>query len=278
MNILKWAIGGFFFYEFFLKEESSIVGQSVNVIQENDAFNINKDDGLHGGNPLAKNIKGQGKFNYLNTVQLRGRYIQDKNENVFPLENKKGDPWGIECKFVSVINLYKSLGLLEPAYTANQFEEEFTNIFNENGFRKQRKPIKKYGYEISSILNHDLRGREEITKPQRRLTGLDYIDIANNLARVCPHARKTGMNNKRFKFVNLFDKELKTLKKHLENGGVACSFLFPAYDKGHYITVHRIDGNILYCDDPLRDIARWNFQDKTYETNLIQTAWTLQAI
>ena len=40
-ELVGWTIGGFLFYKMFIKESSPVVAQALNIIQENDAFNIN---------------------------------------------------------------------------------------------------------------------------------------------------------------------------------------------------------------------------------------------
>ena len=287
-ELVGWTIGGFLFYKMFIKESSPVVAQALNIIQENDAFNINKDPKILGGNSLAKNIKGSGKFNFLNTEQLAAFQYSELPLSVFPYGNKaKYQPWGIECKFAAVLNLYKSLGLLPPNYSANQFEKEFTHIFNEKEFNF-RKPTNRFGYTIEKRLTHDLRGRESLPEGQDRLQNYDYVNIAQNLSRVMPYAKKTGMNDRKFKLKDLLDsedyrkyplqitREFKTLKNHLANGGVAYSNVYPSYRKGHYVTIHRIMNDIFLCDDPILNLQDTHSKIKSYGTNLIRTAWTLE--
>lgn len=57
---------------------------------------------------------------------------------------------------------------------------------------------------------------------------------------------------------------LKLLKKHLASGGVACSFISPAYENGHYITIHEITGDNFFCDDPLFTLKELNSKIKSF--------------
>jgi len=85
---LDGLLADFYFIKCLYKESSPVVAQALNIIQENDAFNINKDPKIFGGNSLAKNIKGSGKFNFLNTEQLAAFQYSELPLSVFPYGNK----------------------------------------------------------------------------------------------------------------------------------------------------------------------------------------------
>jgi hypothetical protein len=228
------------------------LAQSVNTVDTNIGF-IDK-----GGNPDAKNIAGEGKFNYKPDEQ--------------PYKT-----FGIECKSGTILSIYKSLGLLPPDMTRVEVEHQLTHLDTEPDVPKGYKDLTKSSTIVvtekvfDQKYNRDMRGflrypdiyettkngeikydkdKKPIIKVRGSLLSADdtlspekFRDTANKLAQKSKYAVTTGMQKTKFEVTRFSSPE--NLIKHLNSGGVARAYL-PEWTtadghNGHYVVVTGID-------------------------------------
>lgn len=301
MNYFLWGILGYGIYN--ILNSKSVQSQDTiptetgkHVVLENAKYNYFASPD-HGGNPRAKNIFGEGKFNYQNTIQNKviedayaedGRFVLDTygigNDRIKTISDKKIELVGLECNAVSILNLYKSLGLIYPSWKSNRFEDEFTNIFIDANLLniEDRRPAKNTDYSIPKELNADLRGFKEADAKKiglsfYKIQTKDYCVIAQELARFSSYAERTGMKNKKFEVkifrTNTGSLDYKEMEKYIKDGKVIRLSITYKPD-GHYVIMNDISiaKNMFICDDPL------NGKDKQYSLDRIQEAWTLDVV
>jgi hypothetical protein len=244
--MVSLGVFGFIGYQL-LKPEPALTQELPLIIPENLKYKPDFNKLVYGGNPRATNIKGSGKFNYFGITQAYPNF-------------------GFECRAASVVNIYKSLGLIAPNMDRASFEKEFTNIYmdpdNKNSVRK---PAANKFFSIPYVYTMSMRGykEEDFRQGQKVLTSDLYVHYANEIAKVSNYATVTGMQNKIFKkktFKDYFD-----LETHLKEGWTAwLAVSDPAYRYGHYIT-----GNALLKES--NNLTKWinsddsiNGKDTTY--------------
>lgn len=293
-EVILWGIGAYIFYRIFGKN-TSIVGQEKQVvIPENEKWKFNKlkKIGSFFGNPIASNLLGSGTFNYQNTLQnrffeseLRIARVQ-KRAPIYIIpdtikKNIQDKLVGLECKFISVINLYKSLGIIHPEMTAKTFAEMYTNIFDTDDLLY---PIYKRCatypyYSIDPKYNADIRGflpedAKKVGLEYHKFTEQDYVKLANQLALHSDYAKRTGMDKKTFTLIN-FSYNSQKPDFTLMNSFLAKGRLLGAnivYDQdGHYVNIIKLipSKGVFFADDPL------SLETKIYPMKDIINVWSI---
>jgi hypothetical protein len=125
-----------------------------------------------GGNPLATNGFGEGKFRYEPSIQL----LAERNK-----------PSGMQCFWTAFLNQLKSLGLVAPDITRLEFEEQYTNVHG------SAKTIKIIGRSSEVGFPGWI-----ITDPQT--AARVFKSIAEAFSKKGDWAIMTGMANKHFLF------------------------------------------------------------------------------
>lgn len=159
---------------------------------------------------------------------------------------------GLECLASAAVHLWKSMGLVPPELTREEFEHRFTSIHGERG-----------GTRLGPEFNKTLRGgRSDV-----RLDAAATADFANAL-RADDWAKLTGASNGRY-FVRALP-NVEAVVKHFAQGGAGVRTTWA--DGGHYFVLsgaREIEGQLFVNeDDSLRGApaTRKNETDEPYRT------------
>lgn len=281
--VIKYGLIGFVLYELFRKDEP-VYGQGAGkTIKENAEIKnrfMNKEVFPYsfGGNPDADNVWGKGKFNYELTVQnlywedeLREAKKDSRKSSYIPPKDIIRQEFpevklvGLECRAVTVLNLFKSLGIIHPKWSSLIFEENHTNIFSDADllYRQYRRKAANKDFSLDSKYNSFLRGfpKEDSIKsgmPYNIITPSMYVQIAEKIAAIPgSYAEKSGMKDKKFLLKKFGISDLSKAAKHTDEKGVIYANI--KYGTGnHYVLITSIDlkDRTYSCDDPLKGSAR----------------------
>lgn len=203
------------------------------------------------GGGAAANERGQRAFTYATIQQVL----------VSPDPNQRG----LECLASAAVHLWKSMGLVPPGLSREEFEHRYTAIHGERG-----------GVRLGPEFNKTLRGgRSEI-----RLDAAATAAFANAL-RADDWAKLTGASTGRY-FVRALP-TIDAVVTHFERGGAGVRTTWA--DGGHYFVLtgaRREDGRVIVNqDDSLRGrpAMRNGERDEPYATPYDESShtrfWTL---
>lgn len=293
INLFLYGLFGYVVYNA-LQSNSLISQEAQKIIPENAKwrFDNSKKNGSFFGNPLATNLFGSGAFNYQNTIQNRlieAELIEAELKKRSPLyiapdsikKKEKNKLIGLECKFISVLNLYKSLGLIHPEMTSKSFAEKYTNIFDTDHLlypKYKRKATYPY-YSIDSKYNADLRGflpvDAELAKMEfNEYLKSDYVELANQLTLHSEYAKYTGMDKKTFRLIefpfNPDKPDFTSMNSFLAKGRIIrANIKYGAH--GHYVDIVKfvLTQKIFVADDPLA------LTQQIYDIGDLKNAWSI---
>ncbi len=201
-----------------------------------------------GGSEGAKNQIGQGDFNYAQTIQYKSEKKQWEDmhgEGTF--KPKKG--W--ECRGSAAINMYKSLGLVSPEITREEFERRYSNLHDNATDPDYQMPR---GYSEALRYASKQKGLPAMT-PEA------FAKIANGLVE-SDWAKLTGMGNKHFIPRNVTVDTLNSTI-NVQHRPVHATLRESNGTIGHWVTATRYDqpSKQLGSDDP------WYQNRYNYTTN-----------
>ncbi len=240
-----------------------------------------------GGNPNASNLLGSGQFNFKRFLQLKVDKIKDLKRVI------NNSLVGLECKMATAVFFFKSLGLIPPAMSRFEFEDEFTHILD----KTQRVPTRKQNpmYTIPKKYNAAMRGFSNLEIEaangsiageieQKSFSDNTIIEIANNL-RKTSYAKERKMDVE--KLVRLNFSTRKELVTGFKNGLVSLVSLHNKnFESMHYAlavmgTFTQQNYKITLLDDSYQSI-RWvdetemvTFYYDGLKTTGIKNCWTL---
>ena len=161
-DLLLWTgVGALALLYLNRKEETHAQSnENDSLVRENLKYNQIFSKTEFGGNPYATNKKGSGKFNYLGFLQAKHAF-------------------GLECYAASVVNIFKSLGIIEPNMGRKEFELTYTNLHLASDAPESfKKLVKKSGYRIEEYFNDSLRGMYDLGIGQEQLSPENFAEIS----------------------------------------------------------------------------------------------------
>lgn len=256
-NCLLWGGIGFLTYAF-LKEENHAqpVDRDI-LIKENFKYNPSFNKEEYGGNPEASNLKGSGKFNYVRIIQARRKF-------------------GLECYAASVVNIYKSLGIISPTMSRLEFELTYTNLYmDKDAPWDYKKSVIKSDYRIPKYYNDNLRGKYNLSLGQKNITKKDFAIIAKNISEVSNYSIYTGMRGKSFEVIDIRKEEI---EKYLLLG-YAIRF-YTTEEGGHYVVATGLKKQTVTKNKQIIKILTddtWYITTCEYDLQTISEPWIIKA-
>ena len=258
-DLLLWTgVGALALLYLNRKEETHAQSnENDSLVRENLKYNQIFSKTEFGGNPYATNKKGSGKFNYLGFLQAKHAF-------------------GLECYAASVVNIFKSLGIIEPNMGRKEFELTYTNLHLASDAPESfKKLVKKSGYRIEEYFNDSLRGMYDLGIGQEQLSPENFAEIAKKISNVSNYANYTGMRGKNFVAISIKKEEIETY--------LLAGYIVRIYtDKeGHYTVATSIKKippkngksiKIVLTDDT------WYGANTAYQMKYVHEPWIIKAV
>ncbi|HMW08734.1 MAG TPA: hypothetical protein PLM36_25630 [Leptospiraceae bacterium] len=258
-GLLFWAgIGALAFLYLNKKEETQAQSIDSNtIVKENLKYNPIFNKAEFGGNPFATNQRGSGKFNYLGFLQAKHAF-------------------GLECYSASVVNIFKSLGIIEPNMSRRRFELTYTNLhLASDAPSEYKKSLKKSKYRIPSTFNDSLRGMYKLSKGQIELSPAGFAVVAQKISEVSDYALHTGMRGKDFVAVSIKKDDI---EKYLLAGYVVR--IYTKKDTGHYVVstgIKEIKDNAGNIEKVILTDDTWYGANYEYKFEETYSPWIIKA-
>lgn len=191
---------------------------------------------------------------YINTNDL----IPGKTFNIIPhiqaLDSPDNDTYGLECFASSLMNLLKSVGLMNPLLTKKEIQKRYTYL-GENAGEEGKKPSDNIeNVEGSNIKTYD--GAYFELKHNKTLRGFENTDsispvfntIVVRFQKNSDWAKLMGVNNHKVNVVK-FNDELVSAGKQILKDGYFLQIV--TFDYSHWTVIHKADDsltNVLHYD------------------------------